>query len=183
MNFWKRETIELRGIEPEDWSFFLEMNQSTEIHRMLDFLAPPLSKELLKQWCAEQSKIKFQDGSYRWIIEDSNNNRIGVIDTQNCDSRNGTFSYGVVVLDKYRRNGIAKKAILCVMEYYFLHLRYNKANIIIHADNLPSLKLHESLGFQKEGELRDSIYTNGKFINKLYFGQTKDEFIVKWNIN
>ena len=46
----------------------------------------------------------------------------------------------------------------------------------IHADNAVSLRLHERLGFQQEGRLRQMLYTDGRYIDVFMFGMTAEEF-------
>ncbi len=46
----------------------------------------------------------------------------------------------------------------------------------VHSDNLASIRLHEKLGFQKEGTLRRMGFTGGKYIDLLWYGMTADEF-------
>ena len=46
----------------------------------------------------------------------------------------------------------------------------------IYAFNERSIKLHESLGFQREGRLRRMIYTGGEFHDEIYMGMAREEF-------
>jgi RimJ/RimL family protein N-acetyltransferase len=45
----------------------------------------------------------------------------------------------------------------------------------IHEFNTPSIRLHEQLGFVKEGRLRRMIYTGGRFYDALLYGMTREE--------
>jgi RimJ/RimL family protein N-acetyltransferase len=48
--------------------------------------------------------------------------------------------------------------------------------VVIHADNPTSIRLHEKLGFQKEGTLRRMIFTHGEYVDALWFGLPREEF-------
>jgi RimJ/RimL family protein N-acetyltransferase len=62
------------------------------------------------------------------------------------------------------------------MQYYFEELRYQKVTVPVHGDNEPSIRLHEKLGFQREGTHRRMVYTQGRFVDILWFGMTVEEF-------
>ena len=76
----------------------------------------------------------------------------------------------------YRRHGYASEAILLVLRYYFLELRYRKAEPGVFAFNTASIGLHEKLGFVREGCRRQHGYSHGAFHDLLLFGMTIDEF-------
>jgi RimJ/RimL family protein N-acetyltransferase len=70
---------------------------------------------------------------------------VGSIATHHCNYRNGTFSYAVDIEEAARRRGHAGETITMVQRYYFQELRYQKVTVPVHADNKPSLRLHEEL--------------------------------------
>lgn len=65
----------------------------------------------------------------------------------------------------------ASQVIQKVLDYYFNQLRYHKAKAGVHSDNLASQALHESLGFQLEGRLREMVFTNGARVDLLWYGR------------
>ena len=176
MNFWQNEKIRLRGIEPQDAEFFTEMNEDSEMGRYMDFLWPPTSREGSRVSCQEASKKKFEGDTFHWIIESPDGTPVGTIDTHSCNPRLGTFGFGVAIMEKHKRKGYAREAIQMVLNYYFEELNYQKVTVEVHSDNMASLKLHESLGFQREGILRRMGFTKGRFIDHHYFGLTAEEF-------
>ena len=63
------------------------------------------------------------------------------------------------------------------MNYYFNELRYHKVNAGVYSFNEPSKRLHEKMGFKKEGQLiREVKFTNGKYWDMIIYGMTKGEF-------
>jgi len=46
------------------------------------------------------------------------------------------------------------------LRYYFAELRYQKAHTLAQSLNVPAPRLHEQLGFVREGCQRRMIYTN-----------------------
>jgi RimJ/RimL family protein N-acetyltransferase len=176
MNFWQKKKIRLRGIEPSDADHFVRWNLNSERARHLDFVWPPISNSSVHDWVEEQSKQKFEDDAFHWVIENQDGDPVGSISTYKCDPRYGTFSYGIDIAPEHRRKGYASEAIQLVMQYYFGELRYQKVTVPVHGDNESSIRLHEKLGFQREGTHRRMIYTQGRYVDVIWFGMTVEEF-------
>ncbi len=176
VNFWQTGQIRLRAIEPADAEHFIRWNLDSERARNLDFVWPPQSSASVQVWVEEKSRQKMENGAFHWLILDKNDAPVGSISTHDCDPRNGTFSYGIDIAPEARGKGYARAAIRLVLKYYFGELRYQKVTVPIHADNPASVKLHEKLGFQREGTLRRMFFTQGKFVDVYWYGMTSEEF-------
>ena len=175
-NFWQGQHIRLRGIEPEDYTFFHEWNLETGTQTSLDQVWYPGSLQRQKEWALEKSRQDGTDDSFFFVIETLDGTKVGSI-TANCISRvNGTFKYGIAIIQEARQKGYATEAIQIVLRYYFNELGYQKVNVEVYEFNTASISLHERLHFQKEGQLRSSKYHDGKYWDILLFGLTKDEF-------
>jgi len=144
--------------------------------RNLDFVWPPSSLANVRDEVEKMARKKLENDAFFWLIEDADGVAVGQVSTHGCDSRNGTFQYGVSVSTDHQRKGYARTAIQMVLRYYFEELRYQKVTVAIHADNLGSIALHEGLGFVLEGTLRRMFFTRGGYVDLLYFGLTKEEW-------
>ncbi len=176
MNYWQNNLIRLRAIEPTDVETFFQWDLDSQRGRYLDFLWPPSSRARLKNWLDEQAKAKPEGDCYHLIIETLNGTPVGTIATHNCNTRNGTFSYGLDIAIEHRRKGYASAAIGLLLRYFFDHLRYQKVTVVVHSDNIPSLLLHERLGFQREGTLRRMVFQDGQYYDDIFLGLTVEEF-------
>ncbi len=174
--FWESATVRLRAIEPEDDALFFRWNMDSERARHLDFVWPPTSREATRDWTERQSRRRLDDDEFHWVIESQDGEPVGSISTHTCNPHNGTFSYGIDIVTEHRGKGYAGEAILLVLRYYFQELRYQKATINVHADNLASIRLHEKLGFKLEGTLRRMTFSHGQYHDMLWFGMTREEF-------
>jgi len=175
-NFWSDATVSLRAIEPGDVEYFQRWNLDSERARLLDFLWPPQSEVTLRRWVEEQAQRKLENDAFHWVIENRQGEPVGSIATHRCNHRDGVFSYGVDVAHEHRRRGYAAAAIVLILRYYFSHLRYQKASVAVHGDNEACLRLHDKLGFRREGVLRRHVFTNGVFVDLVWFGMTVEEF-------
>lgn len=59
--------------------------------------------------------------------------------------------YGFTVFPAYRRKGYAREACSAVMRWAFDHYNVEEFILTIRPNNIPSLRLTKSLGFEKVG--------------------------------
>ena len=176
MNVWQGQRIRLRGIEPDDWATFQRWDQDSELARLCYHIEFPRSAEGTKRFAAEAAVTGSKGQAYRWMIETLDGAPAGTINTHSCDPRHGTFGYGLAIAPEHWRRGFASEAICLVLAYYFRELRYQKATAHVYAFNEASIRLHEKLGFQLEGQLRRMVFTDGAYHDELVFGVTAEEF-------
>ncbi len=176
INFWQSERIRLRAYEPGDAEILWQWNQDSERNRTLDFLWPPQSKAAVQKQVEGSAFSHLENDSYQWIIETLDGVPLGTIGTHHCDLRNGTFFYAVDIAEEHRGKGYAAEALKLVLRYYFQELRYQKATAEIHSDNAACIRLHEKFGSQCEGLLRCMFYSQGSYLDVLYYGMTAEEF-------
>jgi RimJ/RimL family protein N-acetyltransferase len=137
----------------------------------------PRSREAARRWAEQEAARKPEGDDFRFVIQDETGSAIGSISTHFCDHRNGTFYYGVALLQAARGKGYAREAITLMLRYYFAELRYQKAMAVIYSFNEASIRLHEGLGFQHEGRLRRMGFTEGRYFDHLFYGITAEEFL------
>src|SRR5665213_1175697 len=176
-SYWKTPTIHLRAIEPADWEVYFSFNQDDDMARRLYEIPFPQSQEAVKRWAEKEATQKPEGDNFRYVIEDQVGTAVGDITTHHCNRRIGTFSYGIAVHRDHRGKHIATDALILVLRYYFQELRYQKATVEIYSFNEGSMRLHEKLGFQREGQIRRMGYTDGKFFDHLIYGLTDEEFL------
>lgn len=175
-SIWEGAKVRLRAVEPEDWEQFFAWDQDSETARRAYFIPFPRSAVATRQWAEVSANEVPVDDAYRLAIETLEGELVGTLNTNNCDRRQGTFSYGIAIGAEFRRQGYAAEAITLVLRYYFRELGYQKVNVQVYDFNEPSIRLHESLGFQREGQLRRMIYTGGTYHDDLLYGLTAEEF-------
>lgn len=176
-SIWQGENIRLRAVEPDDWQQFFAWFQDTDFDRLTDTTLFPFSSTVVKKWVNDLSeKEPWKGHDFRWVIENPEGEFVGTANTHSCDSRNGTFEYGVAIQREHWRKGYASEAINLILTHFFYELRYQKVNVQIYSFNEESLRLHEKLGFQQEGRLRRMIYTLGTYHDTVIMGMTRKEF-------
>jgi RimJ/RimL family protein N-acetyltransferase len=175
-NIWQGERVRLRAVEPDDWPHFFAWNEDTLFARLTHNVTFPESQEGVKKWLAELATAEVKNDEFRWVIENSEGEFVGTINSHTCDPRNGTFQYGIAIRREHWRQGYASEAIWLVLRYFFHELRYQKVNVHIYDFNESSIALHRRLGFQEEGRLRGMGHTKGRYFDWILMGLTRGEF-------
>lgn len=172
-SIWQGHSIRLRAMEPEDTEWFHRFIQDDEVTQHIQQIDFPQSKDKTKRQIELQQN---QSQAYRWIAENQEGTRIGIIYTYDCDPRAGTFSYGLALHRERWGKGYAVEMIKLVLVFYFFELRYQKVNAKVYSFNDRGIRLHAKLGFIKEGTARRMVYTSGQYHDLLYYGMTREEF-------
>ena len=173
---WQGARVRLRAIEPADWTVYHAWDQDADQARNLDAIPFPRSPANTQRWIEAESQRQPDGDNVRFVIENESGEVVGDLTTHGCDQRVGTFAYGIAIRRDQRRKGYAKEAIRLVLRHYFGELRYQKVTVQILDVNQPSIRLHESLGFTREGRLRRTAYTAGRHHDEVIYGLTGEEF-------
>ena len=174
-SIWQGKRVRLRAIEPSDWEVYFAWNQDDDQARAVSGIPFPQSKEAVRQWAQQEATRKPEGDAFRFVIENETGEVVGDLTTHHCEPRAGAFSYGITIRREHRRNGYAAGAIALVLRYYFRELRYQKATVSVYSFNEASARLHESLGFQMEGRIRRTVFTDGELFDELVYGITAEE--------
>lgn len=182
-NIWQGKRARLRAVEPADWEVFYDWNQDSDMARRLYHVPFPQSREAVRLWVERLSTQEPQGDAFHFAIENLAGELVGSIATHDCDRRNGTLSYGLNVRREHRRQGYAAEAITILLRYYFLELRYQKATVQVYSFNQASIRLHEKLGFQREGRLRRMVFTEGQYVDAHVRGLTVEEYMARHELD
>lgn len=178
MNIWKGKQIYLRAVEDDDLNnYYLKYEVETHAQRCGDRVLLPYSKALLQERVKKLSLQNPYTEEATLIICNHQHQPVGNINVHSLNTIHRVFSYGLGIQKPYRKKGYGKEAIRLLLSFYFYELNYHKVETKVYSFNSASIKLHESLGFIKEGTLRDNIYAKGAYHDTICYGMTKEEFI------
>jgi RimJ/RimL family protein N-acetyltransferase len=178
-NIWQGKRVRLRAIEPGDWVTYFAWDRDEDQSRNLYFVPFPRSEEATRRWAEAESTRPQEGDNFRFVIENEAGEAVGDLTMHDCDPRVGTLSYGISVRKDHRGKGYAAEAIWLVLRYYFEERRYQKVTVGVYSFNEASIRLHDKLGFQREGCLRRMVYTRGQYFDLIYFGLTAEEFAAR----
>lgn len=116
------------------------------------------------QWFNNYSK----DRNKKFYIISDRKKAIGFMGLKNISKRNKNAELFICIGDDdYRGKGVGKKAIKWLTNYGFNRLKLHKINLGVFKENVPAVKLYESLGFKTEGIMRDDAFFHGQFHDML----------------
>lgn len=101
---------------------------------------------------------------------------VGWAGTRLSDQRARIGSLGYYVLPSAQGNGYASEAASLLTAYSFEELNAHKVEASVQADNVPSERVLEKLGFRQEGVRRDHFYKDGEYKDVTLWGVVYPEF-------
>ena len=150
----KDNNILLRPLKASDLNFLFEVENNTDNWKYGAENKQYTKKELTNYISNAKQDIATA-GQYRFVI-DLNNTTIGFIDL--FDYTTKCASVGVIIAENYRRRGFAKLAMKLLSIYSFETLNIKSLVCNIEKDNLASIKLFTSCGFELEREKKEFQY-------------------------
>ena len=94
---------------------------------------------------------------------------IGTVCLYNISKSFARCELGYKFASSYHHKGYASEAVERCIDMAFAELNMHRICALVQKDNLPSLRLLEGLGFQKEGVCRDYLCIKGRWIDHLQY--------------
>ncbi|WP_046758847.1 GNAT family N-acetyltransferase [Kordia jejudonensis] len=163
------EKLYLRALEPEDLDFIYGIENDESIWE-ISATQTPYSRFLIKQYLENAHQDIYEAKQLRLVMVNNKKESIGLIDLFEFDPKNKRVGVGLLIAkNEHRHKGYGKEALQLVCEYAFKHLHVHQLFANIGEDNLASIKLFESVGFEKIGVKRDWTFVNGEFKNEILY--------------
>ncbi|WNB90906.1 GNAT family protein [Bacillus sp. NEB1478] len=153
----------LREVTAEDAKDMFPYLSDPEVMKHMGLEPYETEEEVLNEIEWYQSIYKEGTG-IRWgITEKGSDKVIGSCGFLNRNKKHFRSEVGFELSKEYWGNGIAGEALAAVVKYGFQKLQLERIEALIEPANLPSQRLIEKQGFQREGLLRHYEFTCGKF--------------------
>lgn len=174
--YWQNDKVRLRAMRPEDDDpekrYFEELDSEAWAMASEEMVLPAVKREVK----ANDADAVQDENAPAFSIENLNGEYIGHIHFNEINERHGTFSIGLILWRGYRNQGYGKAAMELLLRYAFYERRLNKFNGTCLDDNAASAGMMKSLGCTREGTIREDVFYNGKFHDRLLFGLTATEY-------
>lgn len=103
---------------------------------------------------------------------------IGSISIHNIDHLNRNAFLGIFIgEERHRGNGYGQEALGLMLEYGFKTLNLHNIMLSVHADNHGAIACYKKAGFHEDGRLREWVYKDGGYVDKLYMSIMEHEFL------
>lgn len=114
-------------------------------------------------------------------IKLNDNTYIGNVELNKIDFRSRSAEIGIMIGDRrHREKGFGKEALIMTARYAFEELGLHRLYADVLDYNAGGHKLFTSCGFKKEGVLRESFFTWGRFWNVTRYSILSKEFFERF---
>jgi|SRR5699024_3519255 len=165
----------IRLMEEEDVPHKVEWFNDEEVRETLnvDF---PISIVGTKKWL---QNVSLNSTRRDFIICSSSDSiPIGYCGLVNIDIKNlKAESYFGIGNKDYWGKGYASEGRKLLLDYAFDELNLNKVYSYVWSENEKMIHINKKVGFQVEGKLRDDVFHQGRYRDKLIMGLLRRDYI------
>lgn len=166
----------LRRITAQDAPALLDIFGDERVAQFLD--GPTLTglaeAQEIVDWAAEVFR---QGHGLRWGITRHDDPRpIGTCGYHRWSAVDARAEIGFDLAPAYWRQGIMTEALRRVLAYGFADMQLNRVQAHVLPSNAASLGLLDSLGFQREGVLRQYRFYRGRYNDEVVLSLLRSEF-------
>lgn len=167
--------IYLRALEPDDYKVSVHWRNDDSVTSLLGGGKYFVSNEIEKQWV--QNTINQNKDIKLAICTTDENLYIGNVYLTNIDyiSRKA-HSHILIGNHDFWNDGYGTEAMRLLLDYAFNHKNLRRIEALVLDDNIASQKMHEKLGYKKEGLLRESVYKDGIYKNQICYALLKSDY-------
>ena len=167
--------VYLRALEPDDYKISVNWRNDDTITNRLGGGKYFVSNEIERQWVLNAINQNKEVRLAICTIDD--NLYIGNIYLTGIDYVNRKATSHILIGNHdYRNGGYGTEATHLLLDYAFNHKNLRRIEAIVLEDNIGSCKMHEKLGYKREGLLRESVYKDGCYKNQVYYALLKSEY-------
>lgn len=160
--------MNLRIMEKEDLPLFAEWINNPEVHGEYNPLIQ-VSRTVIEKKLESSTSEKG-----KFIIERKDGAKIGFLRCSLTSEK--LVEIGFVMIPSERDKGYCTEAISILVDYLFLSKDIVRVQACTDVRNVASQKVLEKVGFRKEGIIRKSLFTRGKWRDLLLYSILREEW-------
>ena len=168
------KNVNLRLMEKEDAPLLADWWNSLEFQREY-FPVLQKSKTQALQESENPSPVQVAMEHGEFTIEKKDGTRIGHIG-YGKDILHDWIEIGYDVVPSERRKGYASEVIQILVDYLFLYKDIPRISVCTDARNIAAIRAAESVGFKKEGIIRNGGFAKGKLADARLLGILREEW-------
>ena len=154
--------VHLRAIEPEDLDLLYRIENDVKLWNV-GITNVPYSRYALHDYVANASGDIYTDHQVRLIIENEQNEVVGIADVVNFDPGNRRTEIGLVIEQAFRGQGYGYSAMQALARYALNVLHLHQLYAVIEASNETCLQLFRHLGYQESSCLKDWLFDGREY--------------------
>ncbi|MCX7711455.1 MAG: GNAT family N-acetyltransferase [Clostridia bacterium] len=171
------EKVRLREYRKEDIPLRLSFINDPELQKYLVADTPyPMTLREEEKWFESISAL---GDTYKFAIETLGDKKfIGGCSINDVDWKNSVATVGIFIGDKdYWGNGYGTDAMKTLVSFIFSQMNINKIRLTCYSFNGRAIKSYEKCGFKIEGVLRQEMFKDGRYHDKIAMGILREEFL------
>jgi len=168
--------VYLRALEIDDHIKIHQWRNEEDIKQ--NFSGIPLFTSTMNEKSWVETRISDKNSVSCAICIKGTDEFIGCIFLNDIDYHNRHGHIPVFIGEfKHRGQGYATDARILMLKYAFFDRGLERIWAKVIEGNDAAVRMLEKSGFQKEGLLRKSCFRSGYFVNEIYMGILKEDFI------
>ena len=166
--------VYLRTPVPEDIDFMLEMENNPEIWSVSQ-TTEPFTRFEIESFIMDNEHDLLKELQQRFVVvlKDSDI-PIGSVDLFNYEADNNSAGVGISILKEYRRNSFGLQALKLLVEEAFKKNKLTSLHCSIYDDNIASIRLFESIGFQRN--MRSDFLSKNEGEKEYFYELEKNKY-------
>jgi RimJ/RimL family protein N-acetyltransferase len=171
------EKVLLRPVRRSDLQNFLKWFNDPEVIQYLGMYLP--MTEMAEEKYIEDLPSRGPTEA-RFVIDaiDGGESKpIGSMGLHSISPKDHSATFGIVIGEKdYWSRSYGTEATRLLLKYGFEQLNLHRISSSVWAFNERSIRLHLRVGFKEEGRLRDFVFKNGRYHDRVEFGILRQEW-------
>jgi RimJ/RimL family protein N-acetyltransferase len=167
--FIEGDTVTLRPIESDDYGFLQRNRNDPAIRRPLTLESPESREE------TEDAFERYRKGDGVGLLAWVDGERVGRIAVYDVDWQVDSAEVVYWIAPTHQGNGYATETLALTADYAFADLGLHRLRARVLARNEGSRQVLETVGFQREGRLRESKVYDGEYVDTLVYGLLEDD--------
>lgn len=174
---YKSKKIQLRPLQPSDKERSNIWRNDPEIRDMALSYRYPVTEIMEDNWYQKALTGDDQSKVYFAIENTTDHKHIGFIHLYNIDQISSICYFGIIIGDKAEQGkGKAREAIHLITQFAFKQLNIRKLNLEVASFNSKATNLYTSFGFKVEGILKEHVFINGMYYDKISMALFRDDY-------
>ena len=136
----------------------------------------PVSRQSVEKDWEKTLAAGLPRGSYWFGVEDEQGELAGIAGLEGINYVNGDCVFPIFLATHVRRIGLGIQVAAMLLDMAFSQLRLNRVTTFYRSDNQATKKLVRSLGFTKEGSMRNARFVGGQYYDQIVVGLLAEEW-------
>ena len=164
-----------------------KLDQATELYKLIEKNRQYLNKYItfsenkdspnrVKLFLQEISSFNIGGQKFNLLIQ-FNGRIVGLIGFHKIDRLHARAEIGYWLGEDYQGKGIMREAITKFLQHGFDALAVNKVELFTLTSHDRNIRMVESVGFKKEGVLKEHYFMHGAFKDAMLYRMLKSEFL------